>query len=95
MLARETGGVHDVAHKGMVEWVPPPIQGGYRFWTRDDLALTAGPEPPGCLAQPPDLEGPRSPGPAGAGPALRRPGPGRPLRRRWLTVPMRRVHGDD
>jgi hypothetical protein len=42
MLSRETGGVHDVAHEGMFEWVPPPIQGGDRFWTRDDLALTAG-----------------------------------------------------
>jgi hypothetical protein len=26
MLARETGGVHDVAHEGTFEWVPPPIQ---------------------------------------------------------------------
>lgn len=28
------------AHEGMYEWIPTPTQGGYRFWTKDDLNTT-------------------------------------------------------
>ncbi len=30
------------AHPEMFEWIPSPTQGGYRFWTRDDLNTTGG-----------------------------------------------------
>ncbi|MFZ5825736.1 MAG: gamma-glutamyltransferase [Bacillota bacterium] len=28
------------AHESMYEWIPTPTQGGYRFWTKDDLNTT-------------------------------------------------------